>query len=66
MREADVEKVGEATSKASLTRWIGQEEPMTLTFRRLRDGQPAIYSLQTIKTRESDDYHIVMGLRRGM
>ena len=62
--EEDVEKVKEVLKKANLTQWIGQEEPMALTFRKRRAGQPAVYSLQTIRTRESDNHHIVIGVRQ--
>ena len=61
--EADAQKVGEATSKAGLMRWIGRDETASLTFRRMKNGAPARYVLQTIKTRESDDHHIVIGIR---
>ena len=61
--EPDVEKVREATDKESLLRWVGQEE-ITLPFRMSREGEQVPYALQTIRTRESDDHHIVIGVRR--
>lgn len=45
-------------------RWIGQEEAVALSFFKLKDGKPTPYSLQTIKTRESDNHHIVIGVRQ--
>ena len=63
--EPDVEKVRGALSKANLMQWIGQEEAVSLSFRKLKDGLPVPYSLQTIKTRESDRHHVVIGVRQG-
>ena len=60
----DVEKVGEAISKANLMRWIEQEETVALSFRKLKNGLTVPYSLQTIKTRESDTHHTVIGVRQ--
>ena len=59
----DLEAVREGTGKNSLMRWAGQEESVTLPFRKLKNGTPAPYLLQTIKTRESDSHHIVIGVR---
>ena len=64
MYEPDVDKVRQATGKANLMRWVGQQETVTLSFRKLIQGVPTPYSLQTIKTRESDNHHIVIGIRR--
>ena len=61
--ESDVEKVGAAVTKLNLTRWAGQEEAASLSFRKLRAGVQTPYILQTIKTRESDDHHVVFGVR---
>jgi hypothetical protein len=60
----DVDKVRQATGKANLMRWTGQPETVALSFRKLKQGVPVPYSLQTIKTRESDNHHIVIGIRR--
>ena len=60
----DVEKVREATGKANLLRWIGQDEVMSLSFGKRLQGRTLPYTLQTIKTRESDDHHILIGVRR--
>ena len=61
--EADRERVAEATSKANLMSWVGQDETESVRFREARDGSEAAYILQTIKTRGSDDHHIVIGIR---
>ena len=61
--EADAEKVSAAVSKVNLMRWAGQENTSSLSFRKLRAGVQTPYILQTIKTRESDDHHVVLGIR---
>ncbi|MDO5702654.1 MAG: GGDEF domain-containing phosphodiesterase, partial [Lachnospiraceae bacterium] len=61
--EEDRETVRAATSRESLKQWIGQEEAFILSFRKMRDGEPVECSLQNIKTRESDDHHVVIGVR---
>jgi hypothetical protein len=62
--EADLGKVREATSKANLIRLAEQEEVLALTFRKEARGVTTSYSLQTIKTRESDHHHVVIGVRQ--
>ena len=64
MSEADVQKLREATSKANLIRLAEQEESVRLPFTILRNGLPVPYSLQTIRTRESDHHHLVIGIRQ--
>ena len=61
--EEDRERLGEVLSKANLIRWIGQEDMSKVSFRRMRDGRLKPYILQAIKTRSSDDHHIVIGVR---
>ena len=62
--EADVQKLTEATSKANLIHLAEQEETIRLSFARMENGVPVPYSLQTIRTRESDHHHIVIGMRQ--
>ena len=59
----DRERLGEVLSKTSLIRWISEEGTNEVAFTRMRDGRPNPYILQTIKTRSSDDHHIVIGVR---
>ncbi len=59
----DMERVEQAAAKGNLIRWMGEEEPVTLSFRKTADGKTVPYSLQTIKTRDSDNYHIVLGVK---
>ena len=61
--DADKDRVREATSKTGLMKWIGLEETTAIPFLMLKNGKPTPYSLQTIKTRESDSHHIVIGIR---
>ena len=59
----DQEKVREALTRDSLARWMGREASDVLTFRRTVNGQVKTFAMQTIKTRASDDQHIVIGIR---
>ncbi len=65
VREADVQALREATGKANLIRLAEQEESIQLSFARLKNGAPVPYSLQTIRTRESDRHHLVIGVKQG-
>ena len=64
MDEADAQKVREATSKANLIQLAEREVTLDVTFRKKEDGVSTPYSLQSIKTRESDHHHIVIGVRQ--
>ena len=63
MSAADAQKVGDAISQANLVRLAEQEETLSLTFHKEKNGTAAPYSLQTIRTRESDHHHVVIGVR---
>ncbi len=62
--DPDVPKVRDATAKANLIGLAARDESLKLSFSRLRNGVPTPCTLQTIKTRESDDNHIVIGVRQ--
>ena len=62
--EADVQKLREATSKTNLIHLAEQEESIQLSFSRQKSGVPVPYSLQTIRTRESDHHHLIIGVRQ--
>ena len=62
--EADAQKVKEAIGKANLIRLAEQEEALALTYSKEKNGVAETYSLQTIKTRESDHHHVVIGVRQ--
>ena len=61
--EEDREKLREALGKPNLIRWIGQEDTGEVTFRRIRNGELKPYTLHAIRTRSSDDHHIVIGVK---
>ena len=63
MSAADAQKVGDAISQANLVRLAEQEETLSLTFHKEKNGTAAPYLLQTIRTRESDHHHVVIGVR---
>ena len=62
--ETDAQRVREATSKANLIQLAEQEVGLDLSFSKEKDGVSTTYSLQSIKTRESDHHHIVIGVRQ--
>ncbi|MCR4876483.1 MAG: amino acid permease [Clostridiales bacterium] len=62
--EAEAQKIREATCRAGLTRLAEQEEDLFLPFRREKNGVATPCMLQTLKTRESDHHHIVIGVRQ--
>jgi hypothetical protein len=59
----DRERLREVLSKNSLIRWLSQEDKGEVSFSRMREGKLKPYILQAIKTRSSDDHHIVIGVR---
>ena len=59
----DLEKVTEAISRDGLRVWLGREETMSLEYGRQKKGSVVPYLMQTIRTRNSDDHHIVIGVR---
>ena len=60
----DTRAITEATAKTNLIRLAEQEESLSLTFSKEINGVSVPYSLQTIRTRESDHHHIVIGVRQ--
>ena len=62
--EADEQKLREATSKSSLIHLAEQEEDIQLSFTKVKNGVQVPHSLQTIRTRESDHHHIVIGVKQ--
>ena len=62
--EADAQRVREATNKTNLIHLAEQEENLALTFSIEKNGVARPYSLQTIKTRESDHHHVLIGVRQ--
>ena len=60
----DSQAIKEATDKANLIQLAEQGEALSLSFSKEINGVSRPYSLQTIKTRESDHHHIVIGVRQ--
>ena len=61
----DLETVREAVRKENMLKWLGMGDTVSLSYRRTGDGEETLpYRLQTIRTRSSDDHHIVIGIRR--
>ena len=58
----DKEFLQNALRKDNLSKWIGQEDAKPVIFHRRKDGVIKEYRLQTIRTRNSDDHHIVIGI----
>ncbi len=60
--DADAQKVSDAISKANLIRLAEQDDTLNLSFGRMMEGLAVSYTLQTIRTRESDHHHVVLGV----
>lgn len=64
VRDTDVPILKDTISKANLLHLAEQNETISLSFCMMKNGQTKPYSLQTIKTRESDRHHVVIGLKQ--
>ena len=62
--EEDFAKVQDVLRKENMMKWLRSEGTESLSYRRNVDGSIVPYHLQTIRTRGSDDHHIVIGIRR--
>ncbi len=62
--DADIEKVRDAISKANLIHLAEQDDTLNLTFSKMQEGLALPYTIQTIRTRESDQHHVVIGVRK--
>jgi len=61
--DEDREKVRKAIRKENILNWLGRGDMVPVCYRRREDGGFRPYCLQTIRTRNSDDHHIVIGVR---
>ena len=59
----DRARVEAALTKENLAHWVGHEGSAALSFRRVKGGTEQPCVLQPIRTRSSDDHHIVVGIR---
>ncbi len=57
----DRERIGKLLSKGELIEWIGADKPLSTHFKRAQNG--TLCTLETIRTRNQDDHHIVIGIR---
>ena len=62
--DGDRQKVAEAISKSNLIHLAEQEASLSLSFSMKETGTETPHTLQTIKTRESDHHHVVIGIKR--
>ena len=61
--EEDLESVKRELSRERLIQCAGQDEGISLPFRVRKGGALKRYILQSIRTRNSDDHHVVIGIR---
>ena len=64
VRPEDVPRLREVTEKANLIQLAEQEETFSISYSKMEKDAEIPYLLQTIKTRESDHHHIVIGVRQ--
>ena len=63
LQAEDLPAVEAELSRERLQRCAGEDESISLAFRMKRGGSLKNYLLQSIRTRNSDDHHIVIGVR---
>ena len=61
--EHDRGKLLETLNKENLMSWPGREETIVVPYLRKDGTKQRLYCLQTIRTRGSDDHHVVIGVR---
>ncbi|MBR0410175.1 MAG: EAL domain-containing protein [Eubacterium sp.] len=59
----DSQRMEEALKKENLRKLPGRGETLLVSFRRQRGTESVPYLLQAIRTRSSDDHHIMVGIR---
>ena len=62
--EEDLERVRNAIQRENLEKWASGSSAPDLFYKKNLDGTAVPYHMQTIRTRSSDDHHIVIGIRR--
>jgi diguanylate cyclase (GGDEF)-like protein len=60
----DAEMVRRQTSKENLVKLADRMQEIELTYTKIQNGTSIPYKLQTIRTRESDHHHIVIGIKQ--
>ena len=61
--EEDLPGVEAALSRENLVKWAGTDELQTVRFRRAGGGTAKAWLLQTVRTRNRDERHLVIGVR---
>ena len=61
--EEDRPRIGAALGRESLAKWAETDEPQAVRFRRADDEARKAFVLQTVRTRNRDDRHLVIGVR---
>ena len=59
-----MQKRGGTTGKANLIHPAEQEETIRRSVAKVKNGVPVLYSLKTIRARESDYHRLVIGVRQ--
>ena len=59
----DQRAVKAALAKENVIRWSGRDEPVMMKYRRKGDPEAVLYRLQTFRTRNRDDHHVMIGIR---
>ena len=62
--DPDARALREALERTKMIRMAERGESLEIPFLRERDGQMVRFALQTVRTRESDHRHIVLGVRK--
>ena len=60
----DVAKIKEALSKENLQKCLSNEEDISILFNVVKDSQLIPHRLQTVRTRNNDRQHIVVGIKQ--
>ncbi len=63
VHEEDMDRFRGVLSREGLIQWTGREDAGKISFRQMKGGKWMSYSLQAIKSRSSDDHHIVIGVK---
>lgn len=60
----DKERIGRLLSKEQFMGWVNADKPFSTHFKCVDDGTGTLVTLETIRTRNQDDHHIVIGVRQ--
>ena len=60
----DRDRIKKLLNKKELLEWTNSDKTVSTHFKRADDGKEILCTLETIRTRNQDDHHIVIGIRR--